>query len=446
MKARTRVSRRLHLEELEGRWVPSSLTSTNWSGYAVSANRGSVTSVVGSWVVPTVSGTGTAYSSTWVGIDGFSSSTVEQIGTDSDVYNGVPQYYAWFEMYPNPSYTLSLAIHPGDTITASVSYANSRFTLQIADTTDGQSASLNRYASHAQRSSAEWIEEAPSSYYGPLPLANFGSVTFSGARATIGGTTGPIDNSTWANKAYPINMVSSSGATVAATGPLTDSGTPKSSSFTVTYVATSASTMKGTAPLRQPDLALPAPSSAAPSTTSASSALASEALRLAGTQTTVPTSVAAAILSGSAFTHAGPAVGVAPPSLSPASGSSFSQAGPAPTGGVPSAVALVGGAGDQADLTLTPPASDRGTPAGPTGPGALPASPVPATPRPPEQPEENGAAAEAWGSDAGGLLGQGEEGQGDEHVQDLVFALALGGAWGIAREYKSERHRRQDPS
>ena len=35
----------------------------------------------------------------WVGIDGYSDSTVEQIGTEENVVNGVPQYHAWWKMY-----------------------------------------------------------------------------------------------------------------------------------------------------------------------------------------------------------------------------------------------------------------------------------------------------------------------------------------------------------
>ena len=51
--------------------------------------------------MPTVSGSGPTYSSVWVGIDGYSSNTVEQIGTEQDVSaNGKTSYYAWYEMYP----------------------------------------------------------------------------------------------------------------------------------------------------------------------------------------------------------------------------------------------------------------------------------------------------------------------------------------------------------
>src|SRR6266542_694566 len=69
-----------------------SVGSLNWSGYAVTGAPGSVTDAKGSWVVPSIQGncgSTNAYASFWVGIDGFSSNTVEQVGTDSDCQNGV---------------------------------------------------------------------------------------------------------------------------------------------------------------------------------------------------------------------------------------------------------------------------------------------------------------------------------------------------------------------
>ncbi len=235
MKNHRPFTRRLDVEELETRVVPS--TSGNWSGYAIATNPGAVTAVKGSWVVPTVSGTGTSYSSAWVGIDGDTSNSVEQIGTDSDLTNGKPTYYAWYEMYPAGSVNLNLKIKPGDVITAEVSYIGSnRFTLHITD--GSQSFSITKKEAGAQRSSAEWIQEAPSSGIGVLPLSNFGTIHFSKAQATICGTTGPIDYSAWSSKIDEINMVNNAGATKATTGGLTDSGSPLTSSFSVSYVAT----------------------------------------------------------------------------------------------------------------------------------------------------------------------------------------------------------------
>jgi hypothetical protein len=173
----------------------------------------------------------------WVGIDGFSSSTVEQIGTDSDIVNGKAQYYVWWEAYPAASTDVTtMSISAGDTITASVMYLTSgahagQFEMTIADTSQtGDSFTTYQTVAQAQRSSAEWVVEAPSSTSGVLPLANFGSVTFTNATATIDGVTGPIDGSKW--QAASINMAS--GATLeASTSALTDSAS--ASSFTVTY-------------------------------------------------------------------------------------------------------------------------------------------------------------------------------------------------------------------
>ena len=107
--------------------------STNWSGYA--ATTGTYTSVSASWTEPSgICSRGSQYSSFWVGIDGYTSSSVEQTGTDSDCIGGSPTYYAWFEFYPHPSRTISsMTIHPGDYITAQVSFASSKFTVKITD-------------------------------------------------------------------------------------------------------------------------------------------------------------------------------------------------------------------------------------------------------------------------------------------------------------------------
>lgn len=156
--------------------------STNWSGYAVTGSTGTVTSVSGSWTVPLVTGSKrtTAYSSFWVGIDGFNTNTVEQIGTDSDIQNGKAVYYAWYEFYPNPMVQItSITVSPGDTISASVTYSptDNTFTVSITDKTQSWTSPPTT-VSGATESSAEWIAEAPSSLGGVLPLADFGRVNF----------------------------------------------------------------------------------------------------------------------------------------------------------------------------------------------------------------------------------------------------------------------------
>ena len=152
-------------------------TSGNWSGYAVTGTG--FTRASGSWVVPKAKcSSGTQYASFWVGLDGYSSNTVEQTGTDSDCASGSPRYYAWYEFYPNPSFQItSLTIKAGDVISAKVVYSSSKFTVTIKDVTTGKSFSKSATVSSAKRTSAEWIAEAPSSGR-ILPLADFGTVLF----------------------------------------------------------------------------------------------------------------------------------------------------------------------------------------------------------------------------------------------------------------------------
>jgi hypothetical protein len=197
-------------------------TSTNWSGYA--ATGGPFTSVSASWTQPGAScGAGeTSYSSFWVGLDGYSSNTVEQTGTDADCSSGTPRYYAWYEMYPKFPVNLSNPVQPGDSMSASVSVANGgRFTLTISDSTRNWTVSTTQRLNKASLSSAEVIAEAPSSRGGVLPLANFGTVSFSGASA----------NGVSLSSFNPDDITMQSGSTVKAQpGKISSSG-----SFSVTW-------------------------------------------------------------------------------------------------------------------------------------------------------------------------------------------------------------------
>lgn len=232
--------------------------SANWGGYVVqlggtgsSAQTDVANYVSGSWTVPaaTASPAPSASSSScqcgvWVGLDGFVNNlgTVEQLGTASDYDNGSTNYYAWYEMYPSGPVT-EFSVNPGDSITASVQYNPNNplpYQLSLTDSTENQSFSISSSADlSAQRSSAEWIVEAPESFFGGVvPLPGIGSVTFTDATATLGTESGPIDNPDWATT--NVLLVSSShtsppyvNSTVQ--GPLVDTGSDGSatSSFTV---------------------------------------------------------------------------------------------------------------------------------------------------------------------------------------------------------------------
>jgi hypothetical protein len=209
------------------------VSSPNWSGYVVKSAQGGTTAVGGTWVQPAVSGTNGEQAAMWVGIDGAGNNTVEQIGTYARVVNGQTQVTPWYEFYGDQgpdgvqgpafgsqSIGSSIVVHPGDTISAevvflhnSISYnynpnlhrltpsATSTFLFQMTDVPAGGGAvetwSSQETTSYIQpaRTSAEWIIEPGANSDGsPISLANFGTATFTGAWATIGGTTGAINN------------------------------------------------------------------------------------------------------------------------------------------------------------------------------------------------------------------------------------------------------------
>jgi hypothetical protein len=233
----------------------SNVTSTNWSGYAVTGPNGSVSDVKGTWTVPALplmscnlTATQNSYSSFWIGIDGYDSNTVEQIGTDSDCINGKATYYAWFEFYPHLSFTINnIPVNPGDSISAEVKYSGGVFTVSLTNlsTPTPLTFSTSTKMNNAKRSSAEWIAEAPSAG-GVLPLADFGTVTFgvgdSGGpadTATIGSSTNPIGLFPAAN-VFEITMTNSSGVPEATPTGLTN----YNDKFSVNYDPSGNATLK----------------------------------------------------------------------------------------------------------------------------------------------------------------------------------------------------------
>jgi hypothetical protein len=216
---------------------PGAVTTKNWSGYAVTGNG--FTSARGSWIVPKVkcSTTPDTYVVHWVGIDGFSDNTVEQIGTGSNCSGTSPSYFAWYEFYPNPMVEISfMTVSPGDKMSATVTYNGSQFFLKMTDHTTGKTASVRGNFS-AKRTSAEWIVEAPSSGGTILPLSDFVSVSlgddYTGINdtnwATDTAVTGPISD--FGTKVQKITMETGGGTKKAVPSALTTDG----SSFKVAW-------------------------------------------------------------------------------------------------------------------------------------------------------------------------------------------------------------------
>lgn len=214
-------------------------SSTNWSGYAVTGT--SFTTAYASWTVPTATcSSGTQYAAFWVGLDGYTSDTVEQTGTDSDCDRKTPVYYAWYEFYPAGSFEIDMTIKPGDRMAASVVYNGSEFTITITDETTGKSYRKSSTVSGAQRTSAEWIAEAPccTAGGGILPLADFGTVLFGDDSTGVAHTGYAIDSTTSGvigkfSTIEQITMATSGGTTEAVPSALSTDGT----SFSVTWTA-----------------------------------------------------------------------------------------------------------------------------------------------------------------------------------------------------------------
>ncbi len=193
-------------------FAPSALADTtyssNWAGYAAHDARVYYRQVSGSWREPGVSCAPgrQAYSAYWVGLGGYSmsSNALEQIGTEADCSSqGNEILSAWYELVPAAAVPITMSVHPGDTMSATVVVSGHRVVLTLNDATRGRTFSKTLSAGAIDVSSAEWIVEAPSSCLGGggcsvLPLANFGSAAFSGATAQqMNGHSGSISDQAW---------------------------------------------------------------------------------------------------------------------------------------------------------------------------------------------------------------------------------------------------------
>lgn len=204
-------------------------TSTNWSGYLAAGKT--FTGVSGEWTVPNVSGNGstTSADASWIGIGGVTSQDLIQTGTLNSVSrSGVVSRAAFYELLPAPATIIpDIAVSPGDVMTAAINQTSpGQWNITITNTTKNQTFSINvSYAS--SYSTAEWIQEAPSTVGGSLiPLDLFGTVSFRSSLATAGGTSFNLT----ALNAQPVTMVNASTGNPVATPSQISGGT----NFTVT--------------------------------------------------------------------------------------------------------------------------------------------------------------------------------------------------------------------
>jgi Peptidase A4 family len=199
----------------------TSLPTVNWSGYAdaESSSSQTFTDVSGDWVMPGVTCPTRPYQNSdvflanWVGLDGVTDQTVEQLGTAAQCFEGVTYYYVWYEMYPAGTVEEGTAAcinenvdcpQPGDRISASVSVTpgssgENDYTLSLTDHTNPSesfSVSQECASSTCLDSSAEWVIERPAVLppFGVqiLPLADFGRTAFTNGSLVSDGTPSSI--------------------------------------------------------------------------------------------------------------------------------------------------------------------------------------------------------------------------------------------------------------
>lgn len=177
---------------------------SNWAGYVASSatTKTSFSSVSGSWTQPAAdcAAGSPSHSAFWVGIGGYTGTHLEQTGTSADCSaSGQAAYSVWYELVPAAQVAVTMTVQPGDKLSARVAVSGDKVSISISDLTRHATFSKQLTMSDPTVSSAEWIAEAPSRCESAssqdchiLSLADFGSVTFTGASASAGGKTGSI--------------------------------------------------------------------------------------------------------------------------------------------------------------------------------------------------------------------------------------------------------------
>lgn len=170
--------------------------SSNWSGYAESAGATPFTSATAVWTVPSAGATSRpSYSAAWVGIDGFTNSSLIQTGTEQDYYSGSAHYAAWWttsaQGFAEQAITSGCTgtgtcglVRAGDHMTASISgRIGGSWTMQIADATQAWAFTEGPIAYTGPGASAEWIMEAPTVGGRVAPIAHYSTFAFDSGTA-----------------------------------------------------------------------------------------------------------------------------------------------------------------------------------------------------------------------------------------------------------------------
>jgi Peptidase A4 family len=197
-----------------------------WSGAVVTGPNGNFNGVLAFWNVPTISQPTEAQgerggwdSSSWAGIDGWTSNDLLQAGVQQTIPGpgAKPQYTAWYQWWIAPpphnpglglvdsnGYPVSwlakypyiyqtnyknFPVAPGNQVMTAIVYReNAAGTVQFSNITTGQTSILNlkppptvQFAAN----NAEWIMELPNGGWPNTSLPKFSQIQFGDAFATI---------------------------------------------------------------------------------------------------------------------------------------------------------------------------------------------------------------------------------------------------------------------
>jgi Peptidase A4 family len=160
----------------------NSISSNNWAGFATYGDHFRFVSAT--YTIPSlncaISPDG-SFDSEWVGLDGYTSNTVEQVGDFAECSGGTPSYFAFYEMFPSASVSFS-GVSPGDSITASVFFNGSKWVLSLVDNTNGAEGFTTTQScpsgSTCRNANAEIISEVPNGGPPTASLADYGIVGF----------------------------------------------------------------------------------------------------------------------------------------------------------------------------------------------------------------------------------------------------------------------------
>ena len=210
-------------------------TSSNWSGYAISASFGTFNfnnaAVYAEYVVPiaqqsTGACTGSwVYSAQWIGFDGFGSGDVLQAGSEANAYcagkGTKTAYYGVYEWYPEGAVKiLKFRVKPGDVMGLEVWYTSAspsghlyfiNYTTQQSITIGFKQPAGTSFAGN----SVEWVVERPTLGSNYATLSHYVATPFNNAYAMVNGASyypgsspdGTVYNITMVSGTKPISVV-----------------------------------------------------------------------------------------------------------------------------------------------------------------------------------------------------------------------------------------------